>query len=115
MRTWLPALGLLVSTSPALVLAEADPTPEALPALSGVHRVVFVGDSITYAGQFIEFAEAVGWLGLRYSEAPGIVPWPASWGFGVPQTQPPTAWHANPGHPPCPTGLEALVQPKCTW
>ena len=53
MRTWLPALGLLVSTSPAL--AGADPTLEAPPALSGVHRVVFVGDSITYSGQYIEF------------------------------------------------------------
>ena len=57
MRTWALALGLLVSTSAEL--AGADPTLEAPPALSGVHRVVFVGDSITYSGQYIEFVEAL--------------------------------------------------------
>jgi lysophospholipase L1-like esterase len=28
------------------------------PPLTGVHRIVFVGDSITYSGQFVEFIEA---------------------------------------------------------
>jgi lysophospholipase L1-like esterase len=49
---------LLAAVLPLLILNRvnargADPTP-----LSGVHRVVFLGDSITYSGQYIEFIEA---------------------------------------------------------
>jgi len=45
-------LSVLVSASPARE-ASADPHP-----LDGVRRVVFVGDSITYAGGYIDFVEA---------------------------------------------------------
>jgi lysophospholipase L1-like esterase len=36
------------------VAAAADPTP-----LAGVRRVVFLGDSITYSGQYIEYVDAI--------------------------------------------------------
>src|SRR4051812_25020588 len=41
---------LLVHCGPAVA---ADPS-----SLAGVHRVVFLGDSITYSGQYVEFIEA---------------------------------------------------------
>jgi lysophospholipase L1-like esterase len=47
------ALALLVAEAPA-----ADSAP-----LAGIRRVVFLGDSITYSGQYIEFVEA--YLRLR--------------------------------------------------
>ena len=48
---------LLLLSLPVLLLgpAPADATP---PGLEGVHRVVFLGDSITYSGQYVEFIEA---------------------------------------------------------
>jgi lysophospholipase L1-like esterase len=48
----LAALLLLCGSSPVLALDQ--------PPLAGVRRVVFLGDSITYSGQYIEFLEA--WL-----------------------------------------------------
>jgi lysophospholipase L1-like esterase len=44
-------------------LCLSNPRPEdgdagARPPLAGIHRVVFLGDSITYAGQYIDFLEA---------------------------------------------------------
>jgi lysophospholipase L1-like esterase len=54
-------LSLLTITLLVVSAAEApaaDPSP-----LSGVRRVVFLGDSITYSGQYIEFVEA--YLRLR--------------------------------------------------
>ncbi len=49
-------LALLVSFLP-LALRAAAPS-EALSKLENVQRIVFLGDSITYAGQYIEFIEA---------------------------------------------------------
>lgn len=50
-RSWLPlALLLFLSTPPT---PAADP-----PAPSGARRVVFLGDSITYSGQYVEYVEA---------------------------------------------------------
>jgi len=46
----LPLLLLLTGAAPATA---AEPSP-----LEGVHRVVFLGDSITYSGQYVEFLEA---------------------------------------------------------
>jgi lysophospholipase L1-like esterase len=45
---WLP-----LALAGATASRAADPSP-----LAGVHRVVFLGDSITYSGQYIEFIEA---------------------------------------------------------
>jgi lysophospholipase L1-like esterase len=49
----------LAATVPLLIVdgvpaRAADPTP-----LAGVHRVIFLGDSITYSGQYVEFIEAI--------------------------------------------------------
>src|ERR1700722_20154887 len=44
------ALLLLLCAGPALA---ADPAP-----LAGVRRVIFLGDSITYSGQYVEYIEA---------------------------------------------------------
>ena len=42
-----------------LLLCGADPARPVDPQpLAGVHRVVFLGDSITYSGQYVEFLEA---------------------------------------------------------
>lgn len=52
----MPTLGaMLVLLS--VTLAAAQPTPDR--PLKGVRRVVFLGDSITYAGQWIEYAEGI--------------------------------------------------------
>ena len=54
----LPALAVL------LTLLASSPTHAAeKPMLDGVKRVVFLGDSITYAGQYVEFVEA--WFRTR--------------------------------------------------
>src|ERR687894_275261 len=54
MRRLMPLIAapLLLILGPALEIA-AEERP-----LAGVRRVVFLGDSITYSGQFIEFLEA---------------------------------------------------------
>ena len=49
-------LSLFVGLLP-LALHAAPPT-DAWPKLQNVHRIVFLGDSITYAGQYVEFIEA---------------------------------------------------------
>jgi len=53
------ACGLLVSCINLwpYALSAVGPT-NAVPMLYGVHRVVFLGDSITYSGQYVEFIEA---------------------------------------------------------
>src|SRR5262245_45949017 len=64
---------LLRRTVVALVLfvTSASPAAAAAPSpLSGIRRVVFLGDSITYSGQYIEFVEA--YLRLK-GAAPGCV------------------------------------------
>jgi lysophospholipase L1-like esterase len=43
---------------PHLLSGTAPTAPEDRPPLAGVRRVVFLGDSITYAGQYVEFLEA---------------------------------------------------------
>jgi lysophospholipase L1-like esterase len=50
--TWLAATSLLLF-GPGGPARAADPAP-----LAGVHRVIFLGDSITYSGQYVEFIEA---------------------------------------------------------
>jgi lysophospholipase L1-like esterase len=50
-----------------LLLGTGFSNAEELPPLEGIHRVVFLGDSNTYAGQFVEFIEA--YLRVRY---PGL-------------------------------------------
>ncbi len=49
--SWVAALPLLIVGTTSAFAAEPSP-------LAGVRRVVFLGDSITYSGQFIEFIEA---------------------------------------------------------
>jgi lysophospholipase L1-like esterase len=43
---------------PLLLLGNAPTTDLPQPPLADVHRVVFLGDSITYSGQYIEYLEA---------------------------------------------------------
>ncbi|HEX8199678.1 MAG TPA: GDSL-type esterase/lipase family protein [Isosphaeraceae bacterium] len=43
---------------PILLLGSSPATAEEPAPLAGVRRIVFLGDSITYAGQYIEFIEA---------------------------------------------------------
>ncbi len=50
-RSWVAALPLLIVGTTSAFSAEPSP-------LAGVRRVVFLGDSITYSGGFIEFVEA---------------------------------------------------------
>jgi lysophospholipase L1-like esterase len=64
----LAALAMLLSGSPEL--AGADATPPAAPnPLAGVRRILVLGDSITYGGEYVEFLEAFlvmqfpGWHG----------------------------------------------------
>lgn len=45
---------LLLSLASGLTACAAEPSP-----LAGVRRVVFLGDSITYSGQWIEYVEAI--------------------------------------------------------
>jgi lysophospholipase L1-like esterase len=54
MRRVLLAAVLLVLILDRVTASGSEPPP-----LRGVHRVVFLGDSITYSGQYIEFIEAV--------------------------------------------------------
>jgi lysophospholipase L1-like esterase len=57
----------LVTASLLLLLSGSSPTSAAdPPPLAGVRRVVFLGDSITYSGQFIAYVEA--FLRLREPE-----------------------------------------------
>jgi lysophospholipase L1-like esterase len=57
----------LVTASLVCILSGSSPTSAAdQPPLAGVRRVVFLGDSITYSGQFIAYVEAV--LRLRDPE-----------------------------------------------
>jgi lysophospholipase L1-like esterase/pimeloyl-ACP methyl ester carboxylesterase len=55
MKRWFPAIALIVA-----VIAHAAPLPP------DVRRVVFLGDSITYGGQYVEFVET--WLVTRQPE-----------------------------------------------
>ena len=48
-------LTLLTVTGNAI--AAAPEAAHSFPALLGIHRVVFLGDSITYAGQYVEYIE----------------------------------------------------------
>src|SRR4051812_36869652 len=48
----------VIAATPLLVLGSAPGIAAEEPPLAGVRRVVFLGDSITYAGQYIEFLEA---------------------------------------------------------
>jgi lysophospholipase L1-like esterase len=51
----------IITLAPLLFFLALGPAPSAgtdQPPLSGVRRVVFLGDSITYSGQYIEFLEA---------------------------------------------------------
>ena len=57
----------LVTASLLLFLSGTSPTSAAdRPPLAGVRRIVFLGDSITYSGQFIAYVEA--FLRLRDPE-----------------------------------------------
>ena len=50
-------LATLLCCALPLVLHAAEPT-NALAKLQNVHRIVFLGDSITYSGQYVESIEA---------------------------------------------------------
>ncbi len=50
------ALALIVSLL-SLTLLAAEP-PDAWSKLQNIHRIIFLGDSITHAGQYVEFIEA---------------------------------------------------------
>lgn len=52
-----PLLRLAVLT-PIVVFAPVRPAAADPPPLAGIRRVVFLGDSITYSGQYLEFVEA---------------------------------------------------------
>jgi len=52
-----PAFAILLFCLLSLVLPAAEPT-NALAKLKDIRRVVFLGDSITYSGQYVEFIEA---------------------------------------------------------
>jgi lysophospholipase L1-like esterase len=56
-----PVASLSLALCLTLTLAAAE-----RPMLGGVKRVVFLGDSITYAGQYVEFVEA--WFVTRFPE-----------------------------------------------
>ena len=43
----------------AALFAPTQPQQMGLPLLKGVKRIVFLGDSITYSGQYIDYIEAV--------------------------------------------------------
>jgi lysophospholipase L1-like esterase len=53
-RPWLSVASLLLPVVVGTPAAAADRSP-----LAGVRRVVFLGDSITYSGQYVEYVEAV--------------------------------------------------------
>ena len=58
-RTWFGLLPLLL-----VLCADSATAAAAKPPLDGVKRVVFLGDSITHAGQYVEFVEA--WFRTRH-------------------------------------------------
>lgn len=58
---WVTGLSIALWLGLAGVAPGADRNP-----LEGVHRVVFLGDSITYAGQYVEYVEA--YLRLKFPE-----------------------------------------------
>ncbi|MFO0888625.1 MAG: SGNH/GDSL hydrolase family protein [Isosphaeraceae bacterium] len=51
---WLIPVCCIIATASPTTTRPAEPHP-----LEGVHRVVFLGDSITYAGEYIAFTEAI--------------------------------------------------------
>src|SRR5947209_219100 len=51
-------LTLLAASLPLLLGGSAPAIAADPPPLTGVRRVVFLGDSITYSGQYVEFLEA---------------------------------------------------------
>lgn len=57
-----PLLTLLISIRPLRADDKAPPTeaPAPLARLAGVHRILFIGDSITYAGGYVDDIDA--WL-----------------------------------------------------
>jgi lysophospholipase L1-like esterase len=58
---------LLMASLPLLIGRGLPAIAADVPGLSGVHRVLFLGDSITYSGQFVEYLEA-----LARVESPGL-------------------------------------------
>jgi lysophospholipase L1-like esterase len=68
MATLLPQMSSLRVLLPVLCsfLLSADLAAQHKDILPGVKRIVFLGDSITYAGQYVEFIDA--WLVTRFSD-----------------------------------------------
>lgn len=62
-RSWVTVLAVGIALMETNGLAQEVPAP-----LDGVKRVVFLGDSITYAGQYVEDVEAI--LRLKYPALP---------------------------------------------
>ncbi len=69
--TFLSCLGVAIGIFPPSAAVAAEPSRSAESALQNVRRVLFLGDSITYGGQYVEWCDA--YLVMRFPRWRGEV------------------------------------------